>query len=87
MQMQITGHWLDVQCDLCISALFLPLQNFQTWCDLREFEQRMGYRYLTHEADEERWRSYALEKGLSFPQHSAAAAATNEEQKQQPSAT
>ncbi|XP_016393557.1 serine/threonine-protein kinase D1-like [Sinocyclocheilus rhinocerous] len=44
-------------------------QNFQMWCDLREFEQRMGYRYLTHEADDERWRSHALEKGLSFPQH------------------
>uniref|UniRef100_A0A8C2E855 protein kinase C n=1 Tax=Cyprinus carpio TaxID=7962 RepID=A0A8C2E855_CYPCA len=39
-------------------------QNFQMWCDLREFEQRMGYRYLTHEADDERWRAYALEKGL-----------------------
>uniref|UniRef100_A0A673LYW3 Protein kinase D4 n=1 Tax=Sinocyclocheilus rhinocerous TaxID=307959 RepID=A0A673LYW3_9TELE len=33
-------------------------QNFQMWCDLREFEQRMGYRYLTHEADDERWRSH-----------------------------
>ncbi|KTG47039.1 hypothetical protein cypCar_00028786 [Cyprinus carpio] len=60
-------------------------QNFQMWCDLREFEQRMGYRYLTHEADDERWRAYALEKGLSFPEHSAAAA--NEEHDQQPSDT
>ncbi|KAK9972346.1 hypothetical protein ABG768_025661 [Culter alburnus] len=49
-------------------------QNFQMWCDLREFEQRMGYRYLTHEADDEHWRSYALEKGLSFPEHLAEAA-------------
>uniref|UniRef100_A0A671N9X0 protein kinase C n=1 Tax=Sinocyclocheilus anshuiensis TaxID=1608454 RepID=A0A671N9X0_9TELE len=65
-------------------------QNFQMWCDLREFEQRMGYRYLTHEADDERWRSHALEKDLSFPQHLAAAEAeaeANEEQKQQPAAT
>uniref|UniRef100_A0A672KFC6 Serine/threonine-protein kinase D3-like n=1 Tax=Sinocyclocheilus grahami TaxID=75366 RepID=A0A672KFC6_SINGR len=66
-------------------------QNFQMWCDLREFEQRMGFRYLTHEADDERWRAHALEKGLSFPQHLAAAAAeaaeANEEQKQQPAAT
>uniref|UniRef100_A0A8C1X2X3 protein kinase C n=1 Tax=Cyprinus carpio TaxID=7962 RepID=A0A8C1X2X3_CYPCA len=58
-------------------------QNMQMWCDLREFEQRMGYRYLTHEADDERWRAYALEKDLSFPEHLAAA----EEQKQQPSDT
>uniref|UniRef100_A0A673NDK4 Serine/threonine-protein kinase D3-like n=1 Tax=Sinocyclocheilus rhinocerous TaxID=307959 RepID=A0A673NDK4_9TELE len=62
-------------------------QNFQMWCDLREFEQRMGYRYLTHEADDERWRSHALEKDLGFPQHLAAAAEANEEQKQQPAAT
>ncbi|XP_026117868.1 serine/threonine-protein kinase D3-like [Carassius auratus] len=61
-------------------------QNFQMWCDLREFEQRMGYRYLTHEADDERWRAHALEKGLSFPEHLADAAAS-EEQKQQPSDT
>ncbi|TRY83359.1 hypothetical protein DNTS_015076 [Danionella cerebrum] len=46
-------------------------QNFQLWCDLREFEQRMGHRYLTHEADETRWRAYAEEKGLSFPEHLA----------------
>ncbi|KAL0189732.1 hypothetical protein M9458_016831 [Cirrhinus mrigala] len=51
------------------------------WCDLREFEQRMGRRYLTVEADDKRWRSYAVEKGLSFPEHLAEAA--NEEQKQQ----
>lgn len=49
------------------------------WCDLREFELRMGHRYLTHEADNERWRSYALEKGLSFPEHLTIVA--NEEQK------
>uniref|UniRef100_A0A3B1IN52 protein kinase C n=1 Tax=Astyanax mexicanus TaxID=7994 RepID=A0A3B1IN52_ASTMX len=45
------------------------LQNFQLWCDLREFEQRMGRRYLTHESDDDRWRSHALEKGLPFPSH------------------
>ncbi|XP_050972139.1 serine/threonine-protein kinase D3 isoform X1 [Labeo rohita] len=56
-------------------------QNFQMWCDLREFEQRMGCRYLTVEAEDEHWRSYTVEKGLSFPEHLVEAA--NEEQKQQ----
>ncbi|XP_057202139.1 protein kinase D4 isoform X2 [Triplophysa rosa] len=46
-------------------------QNFQLWCDLREFEQRMGYRYLTHEAEAKHWRSHAQERGLSFPEHLA----------------
>ncbi|KAM3857583.1 LOW QUALITY PROTEIN: protein kinase D4 [Diretmus argenteus] len=45
------------------------LQDFQLWCDLTEFEQKMGRRYLTHEGDEERWRCYAREKGLDFSSH------------------
>ncbi|KAL2079226.1 hypothetical protein ACEWY4_024970 [Coilia grayii] len=45
------------------------LQNFQLWCDLREFEQHIGQRYLTHEEEDERWRQYAEEKGLDFPSH------------------
>ncbi|XP_049922966.1 protein kinase D4 [Epinephelus moara] len=45
------------------------LQDFQLWCDLREFEQRMGCRYLTHRGDEERWIRYAQERGLDFPTH------------------
>ncbi|MCI4377142.1 hypothetical protein PGIGA_G00200310 [Pangasianodon gigas] len=45
------------------------LQNFQLWCDLRQFEQRMGRRYLTHESDDELWRRHAQEKGLSLPPH------------------
>ncbi|XP_036403552.1 serine/threonine-protein kinase D1-like [Megalops cyprinoides] len=47
------------------------LQNFQLWCDLREFELRMGRRYLTHEGDEDRWRRHAQERGLDFPSHLA----------------
>uniref|UniRef100_A0A3Q0QR99 Protein kinase D4 n=1 Tax=Amphilophus citrinellus TaxID=61819 RepID=A0A3Q0QR99_AMPCI len=43
------------------------LQNFQLWCDLREFELRMGCRYLTHRGDEDRWHRYAVERGLDFP--------------------
>ncbi|XP_007563644.1 protein kinase D4 [Poecilia formosa] len=45
------------------------LQNFQLWCDLREFELRMGCRYLTHEGDEEHWSRFALERGLMFPSY------------------
>ncbi|XP_035267465.1 protein kinase D4 [Anguilla anguilla] len=45
------------------------LQDFQLWCDLREFELRMGRCYLTHEGDEERWRRHAQERGLRFPAH------------------
>ncbi|KAJ8281827.1 hypothetical protein COCON_G00043460 [Conger conger] len=47
------------------------LQDFQLWCDLREFELRLGRCYLTHESDGDRWRSYALERGLPFPEHLA----------------
>ncbi|XP_037615294.1 protein kinase D4 isoform X1 [Sebastes umbrosus] len=45
------------------------LQDFELWCDLREFEQRMGCMYLTHRGDEERWTRYAQERGLDFPSH------------------
>uniref|UniRef100_A0A3Q3JQ40 non-specific serine/threonine protein kinase n=1 Tax=Monopterus albus TaxID=43700 RepID=A0A3Q3JQ40_MONAL len=45
------------------------LQDFQLWCDLRQFEQRMGCRYLTHRDDEQRWACYAQERGLDFPSH------------------
>ncbi|XP_034019891.1 protein kinase D4 [Thalassophryne amazonica] len=45
------------------------LQDFQLWCDLREFEQRIGCRYLTHSADDERWRRHAHNCGLDFPSH------------------
>ncbi|KAK5858626.1 hypothetical protein PBY51_002752 [Eleginops maclovinus] len=45
------------------------LQDFQLWCDLRAFEQRMGCRYLTHHGDEERWIGFTQERGLDFPSH------------------
>ncbi|XP_012259281.2 serine/threonine-protein kinase D3 isoform X2 [Athalia rosae] len=35
------------------------LQDYQTWCDLRELEAQVGCRYLTHESDDARWISYA----------------------------
>uniref|UniRef100_A0A3Q3M7G3 non-specific serine/threonine protein kinase n=1 Tax=Mastacembelus armatus TaxID=205130 RepID=A0A3Q3M7G3_9TELE len=45
------------------------LQDFQLWCDLREFEQRTCCRYLTHRDDDERWTRYAQERCLDFPSH------------------
>ncbi|KAL0970119.1 hypothetical protein UPYG_G00237390 [Umbra pygmaea] len=45
------------------------LQDFQLWCDLREFEKKMNHRYLTHEGDDDRWKNYAQERGLIFPSH------------------
>ncbi|XP_041842584.1 protein kinase D4 isoform X2 [Melanotaenia boesemani] len=45
------------------------LQDFHMWCDLREFELKMGCRYLTHQGDEEFWMRYAQSRGLSFPSH------------------
>ncbi|XP_012273303.1 serine/threonine-protein kinase D3 [Orussus abietinus] len=35
------------------------LQDYQTWCDLRELEAQVGTRYLTHESDDARWMAYA----------------------------
>lgn len=55
-----SGWWPSSLLILCY------LQDFQLWCDLREFEQRMGCRYLTHPGDEERWSCYARERGLNF---------------------
>uniref|UniRef100_A0A3B3CD38 non-specific serine/threonine protein kinase n=1 Tax=Oryzias melastigma TaxID=30732 RepID=A0A3B3CD38_ORYME len=43
------------------------LQDFQLWCDLRQFELRLGCRYLTHQGDDDRWTSYTQQSGLSFP--------------------
>ncbi|XP_055362789.1 protein kinase D4 isoform X2 [Betta splendens] len=45
------------------------LQDFQLWCDLREFEHKLGCRYVTHLDEEERWRRYAQERGVDFPAH------------------
>ncbi|XP_062416747.1 protein kinase D4 isoform X2 [Pungitius pungitius] len=45
------------------------LQDFQLWCDLREFELRKGRRFLTHRGDEERWLRHAQQRGLDFPSH------------------
>ncbi|MGH0139482.1 UNVERIFIED_CONTAM: hypothetical protein FKN15_035759 [Acipenser sinensis] len=45
------------------------LQDFQLWLDLREFETRLGRRYLTHPSDEALWQSHAAGRGLAHPAH------------------
>uniref|UniRef100_A0A8D0CF80 protein kinase C n=1 Tax=Salvator merianae TaxID=96440 RepID=A0A8D0CF80_SALMN len=45
------------------------LQDYQTWLDLRELENRMGERYITHESDDARWEQFAAEHGLPYPEH------------------
>ncbi|XP_058801988.1 serine/threonine-protein kinase D1 isoform X2 [Phymastichus coffea] len=40
------------------SLLHIWLQDYQTWCDLRELETQIGCRYLTHESDDARWQGY-----------------------------
>ncbi|XP_046557881.1 serine/threonine-protein kinase D3-like isoform X3 [Haliotis rubra] len=42
------------------------LQDYQTWCDLRILETKVGLRYLTHESDDERWEQYRREKNLKL---------------------
>nr|XP_015209810.1 PREDICTED: serine/threonine-protein kinase D3 isoform X2 [Lepisosteus oculatus] len=45
------------------------LQDYQTWLDLREFETRIGERYITHESDDARWEEYADMHNLAYPKH------------------
>lgn len=39
------------------------LQDYQTWCDLRDLEQQVSERYLTHESDDVRWEQYRRGQG------------------------
>uniref|UniRef100_A0A8C4RIZ6 Serine/threonine-protein kinase D3-like n=1 Tax=Erpetoichthys calabaricus TaxID=27687 RepID=A0A8C4RIZ6_ERPCA len=41
--------------------------NFILWLDLREFETRLGQRYLTSETDEPRWQQHAEDCGFEYP--------------------
>uniref|UniRef100_A0A8C5YEN8 Serine/threonine-protein kinase n=1 Tax=Microcebus murinus TaxID=30608 RepID=A0A8C5YEN8_MICMU len=45
------------------------LQDYQTWLDLREFETRIGERYITHESDDARWEIHAYTHNLLYPKH------------------
>jgi len=49
------------------------LQDYQTWCDLRELERNIGTRYATHESDDDRWEAYRKEHVLDNGDHFSAA--------------
>lgn len=53
----------------CRSKHFSSFQDYQTWLDLREFETRIGERYITHESDDARWEEHAYEHNLVYPKH------------------
>lgn len=40
--------------------IILIIQDYQTWCDLRELEKSTGegVRFLTHESDDARWETF-----------------------------
>uniref|UniRef100_A0A023F3P7 protein kinase C n=2 Tax=Triatoma infestans TaxID=30076 RepID=A0A023F3P7_TRIIF len=40
------------------SLAHIWLQDYETWCDLRELETSTGVRYLTHESDDARWAKF-----------------------------
>lgn len=42
-------------------------QDYQLWCDLSELEVRVGRRWVTDDADFERWSRYAKEHNLQIP--------------------
>uniref|UniRef100_A0A2I2ZTW7 Serine/threonine-protein kinase n=1 Tax=Gorilla gorilla gorilla TaxID=9595 RepID=A0A2I2ZTW7_GORGO len=46
-----------------------PKSDYQTWLDLREFETRIGERYITHESDDARWEIHAYTHNLVYPKH------------------
>ena len=45
----------------------MSLQDYQTWCDLRELEHQLGLRWLTHHSDDARWQEYARLHDLPAP--------------------
>ena len=47
-----------IDCVIIIKKILFS-KDYQTWCDLRKLEQKVGYRYLTHESDDARWMAYS----------------------------
>ncbi|XP_059097445.1 serine/threonine-protein kinase D1-like isoform X3 [Tigriopus californicus] len=39
------------------------LDSYETWCDLRELENKFKARWLTHESDDSRWEQHQLRLG------------------------
>ncbi|XP_075529785.1 serine/threonine-protein kinase D1-like isoform X3 [Dermacentor variabilis] len=59
------------------------LQDYQTWCDIRELESQVGVRYLSHESDDTRWETYRRERGLQPPAPAPPTAQTQQQSQQQ----
>jgi protein kinase D len=38
------------------------LQDYQTWCDMRELENKLNVRWLTHESDDGRWEAHRCDR-------------------------
>ncbi len=62
------GHPTGLQSH-CVSNSVVNLQDYQTWCDLRELERQIGIRYATHESDDARWEAYRREHVLDNGDH------------------
>ncbi|XP_034323160.1 serine/threonine-protein kinase D3 isoform X3 [Magallana gigas] len=58
-----TNHKKRPSCSKVLSHPWL-MQDYQTWCDLRQLEENVGQRYLSHESDDERWEQFRKEKNL-----------------------
>lgn len=43
------------------------LNDYVTWCDLRELEYSVNSRWLTHESDDKRWMDYSIAHNLPPP--------------------
>ncbi|CAB4057499.1 PKD [Lepeophtheirus salmonis] len=59
-KMQVTYFRLRVEKRISVDkALLHPwLSDYQCWLDMKELENKLGQRWLTHESDEERWDLY-----------------------------
>jgi len=47
------------------SLLHPWLQDYQCWNDLRDLENRVNQRWLTHQSDDNRWETYGRQRRLS----------------------
>ncbi|XP_056021627.1 serine/threonine-protein kinase D1-like isoform X8 [Ostrea edulis] len=59
-----TNHKKRPSCSNVLRHPWL-IQDYQTWCDLRQLEENVGQRYLSHESDDERWEQFRRERNLA----------------------
>lgn len=69
MIMMLKKGGVDGFCFFYSHSHFIFFQDYQTWLDLREFETRIGERYITHESDDARWEIHAYTHNLVYPKH------------------